>query len=549
MPASPLSNSQDNVALGSFNEYMRLGLQHIARAELELALRAFTSALHICDSNPSLSLSDRRYLVLGNLGWTNRLFGRYSLARDFLEQSLCIKGQDTVTIESTQIFGELGLVYQHMGHDDAAKRAFADQYEAAKRLKFERGECRAIGNLGLVNYRLALRLFRELESSGRLDSDTGKGAEAKALLQLAIEQLTERLRLASHIQQVDTEGATTEEQRRRRIKQAVSWEIIGLCRLSLCYTQSAKVGTGETERDKMTQLSLESSLKAVELAKTLHDSSVIALAHFYRGRALLADGQRDQALNSFNVCVNGNPAPGVCTPAIALCREPSVEHKEYLHELVDAGADMDLVDEHGYSALDYAVFGGDTEAEKIVLEGLRRCTFKHDQNVDAKLEQRRLEARLRKGYREIFQEKLRPVLLTNDTKKMQTLRRAYSEALDADENMSCLFDRLKFIQYADFVQFGRLPRSSDRLERLYSPNREREGSETEATDEFIIFFSYRWINTDPLRVSPDDVNHTQYRRMLSAVEMFLKLHPSVSRERLCVWMVSSQSICNILYFC
>ncbi|KAK8129291.1 hypothetical protein PG999_001671 [Apiospora kogelbergensis] len=57
---------------------------------------------------------------------------------------------------------------------------------------------------------------------------------------------------------------------------------------------------------------------------------------------------------------------------MAFCREPSDEHIGYLRELIDAGVDLDLVDEQGYTALDHAVFNGDALSGRLVMEGLRR---------------------------------------------------------------------------------------------------------------------------------------------------------------------------------
>jgi hypothetical protein len=63
--------------------------------------------------------------------------------------------------------------------------------------------------------------------------------------------------------------------------------------------------------------------------------------------------------------------------------------------------------------------------------------------------------------------------------------------------------------------------------------------------DFLIFFSYRWINQDRSLNTPDDANHTQYRRMLDATEMFLQQNPSVDRERLCIWMVRLSQLHDI----
>ena len=57
---------------------------------------------------------------------------------------------------------------------------------------------------------------------------------------------------------------------------------------------------------------------------------------------------------------------------MALCKEPSKENLQYLRELVGAGVDLSLVDEYGYSALDYAVFSGDKATQELVLQALRQ---------------------------------------------------------------------------------------------------------------------------------------------------------------------------------
>jgi ankyrin repeat protein len=119
---------------------------------------------------------------------------------------------------------------------------------------------------------------------------------------------------------------------------------------------------------------------------------VVAISHFFYGRALLHDRQRLAALSHLNPLQ-------ACTPAIALCKEPSEENRQYLKELVEARVDMSRIDEYGYLALDYTVFGQDLEIEAFVIKGLR-STIKQDAN--GKIAQIRTEARLRKGYRELF---------------------------------------------------------------------------------------------------------------------------------------------------
>lgn len=117
---------------------------------------------------------------------------------------------------------------------------------------------------------------------------------------------------------------------------------------------------------------------------------------------------------------------------------------------------------------------------------------------------------------------------------IRKLRRIYAETLAADPEAGRMFDHFKAIQYYDFVKFGRLPRSSDGLVRpLADPH-------LLGTDEldFVIFSSYRWINQNPHRDSPDDANNRQYRRMIEAVESYLEFGgPARSRDRIYIWMV------------
>ncbi|KAL8734614.1 MAG: hypothetical protein Q9181_003148 [Wetmoreana brouardii] len=160
----------------SWEDYMIEGHQHAQRAELEQASRAFNSALSLIEVTPGFPNAIRyKYLVLGELGNINRGFGRYEQAKDVLESALAEMGPSAQRVEFS---GELGVVYRHMNRLADAKRAFAMQYNVAKQLNYERAACRAIGNLGMVNYQLSQQNHDAM------------------LLQLAIDQLTERVRIA-----------------------------------------------------------------------------------------------------------------------------------------------------------------------------------------------------------------------------------------------------------------------------------------------------------------------------------------------------------------
>ncbi|UKZ75830.1 hypothetical protein TrVFT333_003524 [Trichoderma virens FT-333] len=477
----------------SWETHMEEGREYARKAEWERSLRAFTSGLSLCES-PQVFRNVKRYrgLVFGELGNTNRRFGRYEVSEGLLKQA-CLELQGSP--EYATFNGELGVVYRHMNRLEEAKDAFQLQYETAKELQLESEACRAIGNLGMVNYQLA-------EQSR--DDD---------LLNLAIDQLQERVdrcdRMRNTVGAADRESVLPE----RKLSQIEVWAAVGLARLSLCWT--AQKNEGEA---------LKAAESALEHAKNTGDPTVVAISRFFYGRAFAMNGQHEQALEQFN-------AQDGCTPAIAFCKEPSGEHNEYLRCLVDAGADMDLLDDQGYKALDYAVFNGDETSQRLVLEGLRH-QFSSEPDVNFMLEQRQREAKLRKGYRELFQEKLRLVLLTGGQDCIKKLQIAYAEALAADKEKDSMFDHFKVISYAELLRFGRVPRYSDGLTRRFAISNESENK------HFVIFFSYRWLN--PMigqdGGTPDDGNHTQYARMMQAIENFLKEHKDVDSKCLQIWI-------------
>ncbi|KAI1498580.1 hypothetical protein F5X99DRAFT_320991 [Biscogniauxia marginata] len=125
---------------------------------------------------------------------------------------------------------------------------------------------------------------------------------------------------------------------------------------------------------------------------------------------------------------------------------------------MDSGADFTLRDERGYTALNYAVLNGDPAMEKVVLKGLRRTIDRDD--AERLLPQLLAEAKLRKGYRELFQEKL---------------QHAYVDAITGDGIVKSF---------------------------LRDPNGPSQKK------PFITFFSYSCINKKAGATSPDDENHT-----------------------------------------
>ena len=389
--------------------------------------------------------------TLRELAHALRGLGRYDMACKPLEDVL---REIPVNQQSVELTGELVVIYRHLNRLEDAKHACEDQYRNAKRLHLEQEMCRAIGNLGMINYQLFL------------------SAQETPLLDLAIIQLEEGVERARRLGETTVRELSDPVAKAWLQKFTIQQQAIGLSRLSLCFTEKA-------ERAQAIRVALE----ALQITFTQQDPTKIALSRFFYGRALLLGGCTREALGQFNP-VN------TCTPAIALCKEPSDEYRGYLRESIEAGADMEIRDEQGYSALDCAIYSGDAAMQGVVEEGLR---LKFAREAKGNLDQLRYEGLLRKGYRELFQDKLRPFLLrARGDDSFAQLRHVYADALATENEKGCMFDGLKFIRYTDFLRYGKLPRSSDGItEQIGS------GSLKNGVSDFIIFFSYRWIAKDP----------------------------------------------------
>ena len=465
-------------SLRFWEAFMRESKAYSQKAQWERALQSLTSALHLCDVVPIFQDAKfYRNLTRGELGGVNRRMGRYDTAIEILETAL----KDMAASDrSLELSGELCVIYRHKARLEDAKRVLEIQYATANKLGSEHAKCRAVGNLGMVNYQLYLK------------------NNNKELLEDAFQQQVERIHSA------------------RRLDTPI-WESIGLARLSLCHE-----ARGDTE------LAVEASQASLDLSRQLKDPTVTAMSHFFYGHALRLNGQQHEAFKYFNNYEG-------CTPAIAFCKEPSAENLGYLQDLVEAGVDMDLSDEHGYNALDYAVFGGDVKTQECVLRGLRRNLA---EDTEQQLQRRLYESRLRKGYRELFQETLRPILLRQDfAAGLNNLRLAYASALASDPQKT-MFDKLRYVKYRDFQRLGRLPRLTDSITREFDPVADID------TSLFLIFYSYRWLKIpgSSTGIEPDDEKGTQFKRMLNATEAFLERHHEVDRDNLCVWLVRFQGI-------
>lgn len=465
-------------------------LQHELHAEWEEALHALRSALAIYEHNPIFPKSTSyKYTTLGAIGHIERMLGRYEKASEVLEMAIAEMPHNEQRVNST---GELAVVYRHSNRLEDAKRVCEEQYKTAKHIHSNQEMCRAVGNLGMVNYQLYL-LTKNPE-----------------ILDIAIGQIQERVERARQLRQVSAGEVSDPIARAHLVSSALTREAIGLARLSLCYSE-------KQELKKALDISHE-SLRVITL---LNDSTKMAFSRFFYGRALLLNGRKEEALAQFN-------PPNTCTPSIAFCKEPSDEHCEYIQLMIDAGADLELRDEQGYSALDCAVYSGHTLTQQVVERGLRQKLGIRE--VDLLLS----ESRIRKGYRELFQDRLRPILLqAGDQLNLVHLRQVYADTLTLDDEKSTQFDALKFVHLTDFKNHGKIPKSTDGLTRQFI-----SGSDN-SSHRFIIFISYRWVNGARIEnFTPDNAENIQYKRIIRAVDGFLRLHPGINPDQVSLWLVS-----------
>lgn len=485
-----LLDSDDITAqASSFNsawkELMAKGARYSLQSNSEDAFKMYEAARGLCESTSDVPEATHHWqLVQSRLGFTNRRFGRYELARVYLEAA--VKDMGTCK-HHVQAIGELGVVYRYLNRLDEAKNMFESQYKKAKDLKLARETCRAVGNLGITNYELSPQL-----------------------LDTAIDQLRERVEIAQRLRK----NLGSRPGREEHILKSL--ECIGLGRLSLCYGTKGNL-----------DLALDAGKKAVEVAQDVvdqgteraRDSTAVAYTRYFYGRALLLAGRLDEAMEQFD-------RNNECTPAISLCKEPSYLHRRFLRQLVDTRVNMSLVDEHNYTALDYAVFNNDEQSEEIVLEGLRQIC------EEGRVRQLLEESRLRKSYRELFQEMLRPVLNLGrgGSDCFKKLRCVYAEALAEDERKRKEFDGFKYMRYLDFLKCSSLQRFGKNLAKLHVTR-----DNDEAEDDFVVFFSYRWL--DSTHQLPDNTDHTQYHRMVVAIKQLLEKQQELDETRVGIWVV------------
>ncbi|KAF2830273.1 hypothetical protein CC86DRAFT_342904 [Ophiobolus disseminans] len=344
-----------------------------------------------------------------------------------------------------------------------------------------------------------------------------------AFLQEAIDKMNERVSLSRALQ----ERAKAEDPGSRYLGLGQTWESVGLSRLAVLY-----VAAGDTGK-------AVAAARECRRRQTNKDPTVSAFSAFFLGNALWHDGQKDAALQAWNV------PPETTSPPTALCKEPSEEHNGYLKFMADAGVDFDISDEHGFSALDYAILGDSKDAVATVpiVEGaLKRAIDSRirsekrglsedeiQKQVNEAIAYKKRQAELRRLYRTVLQEQIRPELRAKSDSTLKRLRAICSRFVTEDLKGQTMLDKFKYVRYIDFKNHQKLPRSDSGLVKVYS----EADNDNHATDElFVIFFSYRWIGGDV----PDDSKNTQWKRMISCAEAFLVQNPDVRLETLGIWL-------------
>ncbi|KAK4552907.1 hypothetical protein LTR86_010039 [Recurvomyces mirabilis] len=494
-----------NSDLAEWQDLMGKAAEYHKKALWQEKLRCLQEAQVLCERPGFPDATARRQDILFDLGAMRRRLGQYGHAEVLLNQALDAF-PDAEPLKRAYILGELSVVLRHRNRfleaRDASRAQYRLAYDSPSLLERDVELCRAIGNEGMSAYNMS-------QQSDCHDT---------SLLPTAFLQLRERVERARELQK----RIEREQPQSRWANMAKSWETIGMDRLTLCY-----VASGQTA-------------KAVELAEdsqsrqTREDPTVTAYSKFFYGNALWHHGRQAEALAQWN-------APnGHCSSPMVFCKEPAKEHTEYLRLMASAGADFDSYDEQGFSALDYAILSDNPDAKESlpVLEGALRknLTFKISQaepelpnaaypaRIDKEISDRFRQGELRRQYRTLLQEQMRPELRNVDSSLFKRLRSIYARYLKAAIHGTGMLSDFRYVKYHDFLNHGRLPISGAGLTQIH-----RDSSEE---DPFVVFFSYRWLCHD----KPDTDDNTQWKRMLNAVDGFLAANKDIRPEQLAIWV-------------
>nr|OQO17498.1 hypothetical protein B0A51_16533 [Rachicladosporium sp. CCFEE 5018] len=497
----------------TFDDYIALADRYRTTAAWEEASRALdgaASSRRIKSKQQFIALNTRR----GHIEWRK---GNYQNAVALLIKALAVNG-NVHNLTHVEIVGELGnihikidflkahemLVEALRGAEQLLKEAeLQNDHDLCMNARLQ--ACRSIGNLGITKYHIA----------------TTDPVRSQSLLEEAIDHLGKRVQWAEDLQHQLEHHADLGG----RCSSVGALRTFGLGRLALCY-----VALQQPER------ALQHVQAAVQSASQSTEPLIRGLTRFYHGYTLLAAGLPDQALREWELSSEAD----LCSPVIALCKEPTEEHCRWLRTMRSLKARFDRYDEVGYTALDYAVLAGHGDCISIVTRGIRDeldALYPDDEaKADTQLAIKVAESHRRKQYREMLQLTLRPVLANPPSvlpwaSPLLGLRLQYAHTLRTDLRKRESFDKFKIISYAAFKSLGSLPRPLNAVDMAALQRHIREESAVSffPTYPHIVFFSYEWRGRRTGRPSePDDDSRTQYTRMIDAIELLLLGGPEVT---------------------
>ncbi|OQO05789.1 hypothetical protein B0A48_09884 [Cryoendolithus antarcticus] len=457
----------------TFDHFVALADRYFETAAWEEASRALDAAdaaTRIISKEQLIALDTRR-------GHIERRKGNYQQAVRLLVQALAAntEGQNLTHVDITC---ELGNIYMKIDFIKA-RDLLLEALQGAEQLS-KQADLHDDLDLSISAKVQACRAVGKLGMT-KYHIATTAPVRRHPLLEEAIDDLERRVQLAESLQhQLERYG-----DRGNHAFRANVMRILGLGRLALCYTALHQH-----------EQALQYVRAAAESASRSTDPLVQGLIRFYHGMRSLRSR-------------------------------------------------FDRHDEVGYTALDYAVLADDPKCTAIVTRSLRDemdSRFPDEEaEADRQVAIKLAEAHRRKQYRDIFQLAFRPILAKTSSSfdsdaRLYDLRVQYTIELKTDLRKRELFDKFRSIPYSAFKSLGRLPKPSnvDDMAGL----REHLRAEVHRTEEqlpawpYIVFFSYEWRRRRVGRLNePDDNDHTQYNRMVDAVELLLENQDKTTRTR------------------
>lgn len=555
-----------------FETYMKKFAVHDKHDRWQEGMHLLEFALKLCSRESFVARQQCQQRVYYEMGRVYARLGRYP---DAIRSLNCALEADprTSPVMLAKIHGELGITYRHQNDSQNAQESFGSQYVLAYEMSVEAEAemCNSIGNEGMSAFSRYLLDKDQPAQQGETEED--KARRTGALLDDATEQIEARVRLALRLwERLDSDEKSQmmlqrysqkPQKFRAFVKQykekCETWQVEGNDRLSLCHIAKAELAKSPVDAERCR----EQALAVVETSQKIQnerekrsgeeDITVRAMSRYFHGNALWTHGRKTEAHKIWN------PGEGKRGPAHALCKQPAAEYVEYVRKMALAGIDFEQRDEQDFTPLDYVYINmsDNPDARRmkdiIIEESLRpkfteyytkaptsrrggeRSQAQIETDVEGDIADICNQSELRRCYRDVLDNFIRPALSKKTQRPLQEIRKRYEEALVSDVEKQQSLDWFWFLEYEDFKRANRLPHADfDKLAKRF------EFAKHGARDLFIIFFSYRWIGGMSGRLDPDDADHSQYKRMLNALEAYLEDN-SLDRKNVGIWLVSLAS--------